>query len=52
MALTLEEIKERLMRLDEVDLCEVLEINSENLVERFVDKIEDKLDYFEKDLEE
>lgn len=50
--LTLEEIKERLMRLDEVDLCEVLEISSEDLVERFIDKIEDKMDYFEKDLED
>lgn len=52
MSLTLSEIKERLMRLDEVDLCEVLEISSEDLVERFLDKIEDKIDYFEKDLEE
>ena len=52
MSLTLEEIKERLMRLDEVDLCEVLEISSEDLVERFIDKIEDKMDYFEKDLED
>ncbi len=50
--LTLEEIKERLMRLDEVVLCEILEINSEELIERFIDKIEDKMDYFEKDLED
>ena len=52
MSLTLSEIKERLMRLDEVDLCEVLEISSEDLVERFSDKVEDKLDYLEKDLED
>ena len=50
--LTLEEIKERLMRLDEVVLCEVLEISSEDLVERFTDKIEEKITYFEKDLED
>lgn len=52
MPLTLEEIKERLMRLDEVVLCEILEINSEELIERFTDKIEDKISYFEKDLED
>jgi len=52
MSLSFSEIKERLMRLDEVDLCEVLEISSEDLVNRFSDKIEDKIDYFEKDLED
>lgn len=31
---------------------EILEISSEDLVERFKDKIEDKMDYFAEDLED
>jgi hypothetical protein len=42
--LTLTEIKERLKALDEVDLLEVLGITSEDLVDRFSDVIEDKID--------
>ena len=52
MALTLEDIKDRLKKLDEVTLCEILEIDSEELVDRFPDKVEDKIDYFEGDLED
>lgn len=57
MALTLEDLKEKLMREDEVTLLEILEINSEDLVERFDDKIELKWDqlieeYDEEDLED
>lgn len=44
MSLLLEEAKSRLMRLDEITLLEVLDISSEDLVERFVDLIEEKLD--------
>lgn len=44
MALTLEDLKEKLMREDEVSLLEILEINSEDLIERFDDKIDLKYD--------
>lgn len=52
MAMTFEEIKERLKRLDEILLLEVLEISSEDIVERFSDLIEDKLEELESELEE
>ena len=52
MSLTLEEVKEKLKQLDETTLLEILEINSEEIVERFSDKIEDREDYFITDLEE
>lgn len=44
MPLTFEEVKERLTKVDEVSLLEVLNISSEDLVERFQDIIEKKLD--------
>lgn len=52
MALTFPEIKERLKRLDEIDLLEVLGITSEDLVERFEDFIENKYDEIEIELTE
>jgi len=48
--LTLNEVKERLTRLDEVLILEVLDISSEDLVERFTDFIEDCLDDLVEDL--
>lgn len=50
--LTLNETKERLMRLDEVLLLEVLNISSEDIVERFTDFIEAKLDILVEELED
>jgi len=50
--MTLEEIKEMLRELDEISLLETLNINSEMLVDRFPDLIEDKADVLEQDLEE
>ena len=47
MALTLREILERLKSLDEVELCDILGLTSEDLVERFADVIEDKMDKLE-----
>lgn len=44
MALTLIELQEKLKHVDEISLMEVLEITSEDLVARFVDKIEDRMD--------
>jgi len=40
MALTFEEICERMCKLDEITLVETLEVTSEDLVEAFKDKIE------------
>ena len=48
MTLTRWDLKERLKRLDEVTLLEVLDISSEELVERFEDLIEDKYEQLEK----
>lgn len=47
MALTLREILERLKSLDEVELCDILGLSSEDIVERFADIIEDKMDKLE-----
>jgi len=45
MAVTLEELKEKLKaRVDEITLLEILEISSEELVDRFEDFIENKFD--------
>lgn len=52
MALTYLELCERLKRLDEVTLMELLEISSEDIIDRFQDIIEKKRDLFEGDLED
>ena len=53
MSLTLEEIKERLLKsYDPDDLLEALEITSEQLLDRFEDKLINRLDVFEQELEE
>lgn len=44
MALTLTELQDKLKNIDEISLMEVLEITSEDLVNRFVDKIRDRMD--------
>lgn len=49
---TLEDIKDKLKQLDEVTLMEVLEISSEDLVDRFVDRIEQKQDTLENDFDD
>jgi hypothetical protein len=40
--LTFEELKEKLQRVDEVTLLELLNIHSDDIIERFEDYIEDK----------
>lgn len=40
MPITFAELKERLKQIDEISLLEVLEINSEDIVEKFEEKIE------------
>jgi hypothetical protein len=52
MSLTFADVKNKLTMLDEITLMEVLEISSEDIVERFEDKIEQKLDYLSEELGE
>ena len=53
MSLTLEEVKERLLKtFDPDDILEALQITSEQLLERFEDKLINRLDVFEQELEE
>ena len=42
MNITFEELKEKLQRVDEVTLLELLDIRSEDIIDRFEDYIEDK----------
>lgn len=42
MSLTLEELKEKMKDIDEISLVEKLQIYSDDIVERFEDKIEEK----------
>ncbi len=41
---TFSELCEELKRIDEITLLELLEISSEEIVDKFEDKIEDRLD--------
>lgn len=50
--LTFEEIKEKLTQLDEITLMETLQITSEDLVNKFADRIEEKQDLLENDLDD
>jgi hypothetical protein len=43
---------ERMAKLDEITLLEVLDISSEEIIERFADKIEDKFEELEIDLDD
>ena len=51
MNLTFNELKERLKQIDEVSLLELLNIHSDDLVERFEDYIEDKQEELMKEVE-
>jgi hypothetical protein len=50
--LTFIDVCDRLKQQDEISILEVLEINAEELVDRFQDKVEEKLDYLAEDLED
>ena len=52
MPLTEKDLNEKLKTLSEIDLMEILDLSSEDIVDRFQDKIEERRDYFEADLEE
>ena len=49
---TLADIINHLRRIDEISLLEVLEISSEDIVNRFEDRIEDKYDLLREDFED
>ncbi len=53
MSLTLDEIKEKILQYyDPDDLLEALQISSEEILDRFEDKLLRKLDEFHEELEE
>lgn len=52
MTLILSELSEKLKGLDEITLMETLEISSEDLVERFTDKIEEKYESLSEEFNE
>lgn len=45
-------LNEKLRLLDEVLLLELLEVSSDDIVDRFQDKIEEKYDYISEQLQE
>lgn len=51
MNITFEELKEKLQRIDEVTLLELLEIRSDDIVERFEDFIEEQQDKLMREIE-
>ena len=52
MTKTYTDIRERLKQIDEVSLLEILDIRSEDLVDRFDDKIEEKIDDLAEEFED
>jgi hypothetical protein len=50
--LTLEEVKDKLKQLDEVTVMETLDITSTELIDRFSDRVEEKQETLELDLDE
>ena len=51
MNLTFEELKEKLQNVDEVTLLELLEIRSDDIVERFEDFIEEQQEKLMREIE-
>lgn len=52
MSLTLTDLQEKLKYIDEISLMEILEITSEDLVSRFIDKIDSKYDELVEEFDE
>ena len=52
MTILFEELKDRLKKLDEITLLEVLNISSEELVEAFEARIEARMDEFMQEFED
>jgi hypothetical protein len=51
MTVLFEELKEKLERLDEISLLELLNVSSRDLINAFADTIEDNMDKFLKEVE-
>lgn len=49
--ITFDELKEKLQRVDEVTLLELLEIRSDDIIERFEDFIEEQQDKLMREIE-
>ncbi len=49
--LTLSDVLDRLKKIDEVSLLEVLDIDSNDIVDRFVDRIEERYGDLQEELE-
>jgi len=50
MNLTITELKEKLMQFDELDLIELLDLTSEDILDRFEDVVEDKYELLKKEI--
>jgi hypothetical protein len=50
MPLTLRDVMSKITQLDEITVLEILDISSEELVERFIDKIEERFEELENEL--
>ncbi len=52
MALTFKDICDKLEKLDEITLLEILDISSEDIVAKFQDKIDDNFEELAEDLDD
>jgi len=50
--MTLNDIQEKLKNIDEISLMELLEITAEDIINRFTDRIEEKFDQLESELDD
>lgn len=50
--MTLNDIQEKLKHVDEISLMELLEITAEDIINRFTDRIEEKFDQLESELDD
>ena len=48
--LTLKDVADRLKKQDEISVMEILELTSEDLVERFMDRVEERFEELQDDL--
>jgi len=49
--LTIEELKDRLMQFSELDVVELLDLTSEDILDRFEDVLEDRYDILIKEIQ-
>lgn len=49
--LTLNDVLDRLKKIDEVSLLEVLDIDSNDIVDRFTDRVEERFDELQEELQ-